>query len=142
MGLTIQIPFNSVSELENETNSGTLAPVFYDPAVFQKTQLAAFPTGTVHTHLASLFAGATGFWPCVTNANENPNLNGFFLATQPATGANAASKWSLVISGGVDANGNPLIVDETAFLDSSSGGCPGSCTLAITNLVIGAVSGP
>lgn len=138
--LMIQIPFNNVSELENGTNNGTLATIYYDPVTFENAQLAAYPSGnstSPHAHLVNLFAGATGDWPCYTNVTENPDLNGYFLVSQPTTGADASANWSLVISGGTDANGNPLVVDQLSLIDTSRGDCPGSCTIAVTNLVSG-----
>jgi hypothetical protein len=134
--LTIPIPFNYVSQLYYQTNMGSLGAVFYNPSAFTNAQLKAFPTGTglttVRGHLTNLFASAQ--WACLTSPASNPNLNGFFLVSQPAS---QQARWSLAIVGDDDANGDAVTIDLVGLLDSTSGSCPGTCTLSITNALAG-----
>lgn len=133
---TIAIPFNNLSELYYGTNNGSLVPIYYDAQDFKKAQLGAYPSGTVHNDLQTFFNGTNGTWPSWTNAaNISGHRYGFFLATQPVT---HETNWSLVISGGTDANGNALVVDEMYLSDQTRVATPSSvslpCTITITNL--------
>jgi hypothetical protein len=128
--LTIPIPFSTISELQGGTNNGTLDTIYYDPVAFQKIELDAAPNNTVRGEFQTLFASPQ--WACLTNTTGNPNLNGYFVASEPE---NQKTNWSLVISGGTDVNGNAIIIDETALTDTTSGSCPGSCTVTFTNLI-------
>jgi hypothetical protein len=130
--LTIPIPFHTLSKLDTGTNNGSFANIYYNPAEFQSVQLAAFPSGTVRTHLTNIFNGSVGSWNCLTNQETNPNLNGFFLTSQTTT---EAPRYTLAINSGTDVNGNTVIVDELGFLETISGDCPGSCLITITNLI-------
>lgn len=137
--LTIPIPFSHISELQNGTNNGTIVPIYYDPVDFEKAQLAS-STSTLHTDLLNYFTNVTTSWPCLTN---QPNeLNGFFLVEQNSS---QTALWNLVINGGTDANGNPVVVDQIALNDNGrSGSCsssPPGCQLTITNFVTG-ISAP
>jgi hypothetical protein len=139
--LTIPVPFHTISQLYYGTNRAVntgqdaLATVYYDPADFQSAQLVAYPSGnstSVYGHLTNLFSGL--HWNCFTNPGSNPDLNGFFLVHESTS---EAPHYTLAISSGADANGNPVVVDQMSFLDTLSGDCPGSCLITLTNLVNG-----
>lgn len=133
--LTAPSPFYNVAARYHGTNfynadlSGngnkSLVPIYYDASDFQTNMLKLYSSdSTITTHLNSFFAGE--LWPCLTNSN--PDINGYFLITQPSS---QAANWALEIDT-IDSTGTPVAVDEKTLLDNStlSDGCTFPCEIS------------
>jgi len=135
--LTAPVPFYHLAALYHQTNYYTdssgdvlssFVPIYYNSRDFETNQLTAHPSGTINTHLISLFSGALApLWNCLTNAN--PDINGYFFIEQPDT---QTANWSVEVDD-LDAGGQAVPVDVRSFRDSStlSVGCTlGPCQIS------------
>jgi hypothetical protein len=118
-------PFYNLAAMYYQTNyysngDPSLVPLYYDPMDFQTNQLAQ-NSGTIRTHLTTLFTGE--LWNCLTNAN--PNVNGYFLITQPS---NEAANWSVEVDA-LTPGGASMPVDQIGFLSpvTATVGCSLPC---------------
>jgi hypothetical protein len=103
------IPFANVA-----ATNGTTVSTFqltYTPSNFQNMMTNTYKSGNINTHLRALFASEQ--WYYLTNGN--PDANGFFLMTEPASGA---SKWTLTIFDPF----TQVPIDELPLFATRSGG--------------------
>jgi hypothetical protein len=132
--LTAPVPFYHLVGLYHQTNYyntttttaySSFVPIYYNARDFETNQLTAYPSGTINTHLKSLFSGE--LWNCLTNAN--PDINGYVFIGQPDS---QSANWSVEVDN-IDAGGQAVPVDVRSFRDNStlSVGCTlGPCQIS------------